>query len=63
MRSLNRENDPDVKEIIRRYQADDEDFKHIHIDHEVIEIPNHDGELTKVGLKILNIVAEWDHID
>lgn len=63
LRSLNRENDPDVKEIIRRYQADEEDFKYIHIDHEVIEIPNHDGDLTKAGLEILNIVDEWGRTD
>lgn len=63
LRSLNRENDPDVKEIIRRYQADEEDFKYIHIDHEVIEIPNHDSDLTKAGLEILHIVDEWGKID
>lgn len=63
LRSLNRENDPDVKEIIRRYQADEEDFKYIHIDHEVIEIPNHDGDLIKAGLEILNIVDEWGRTD
>ena len=62
LRSLNRETDPDVKEIIRRYQADDEDFKYIHIDHEVIEIPNHDGDLPKVCQRILDIVADWDDI-
>ena len=59
---MNRETDPDVKEIIRRYQADDEDFKYIHIDHEVIEIPNHDGDLPKVCQRILDIVADWDGI-
>jgi guanylate kinase len=62
LRQLDRETNPDVKEIIRRYQADDEDFKYIHIDHEVIEIPNHDGDLPKVCQRILDIVADWDDI-
>ena len=29
LRQLNRENNPDVDEIIRRYQTDEHDFKHI----------------------------------
>lgn len=63
LRQLNREEQPDVKEIIRRYQADDEDFKYIHIDHEVIEIQNHDGWMVHVCQCILDIVDEWGKID
>ena len=38
LRQLNREENPDVKEIVRRFSADYEDFKDI--DFEYIEIPN-----------------------
>lgn len=63
LRSLNRENDPDVAEIIRRYQADEEDFKYLHHEFDIIEIPNHDGGIDKVCQSILDIVDEWGKID
>lgn len=63
LRSLNRENDPDVAEIIRRYQADEEDFKHLHHEFDIIEIPNHDGGIDKACQSILDIVNEWGKID
>jgi guanylate kinase len=40
MRQLNREDDPDVKEIIRRFEADNEDFKNIKFDYECITNEN-----------------------
>lgn len=40
LRQLNRENCPDVREIVRRFSADYEDFKDI--DFDFIEIPNED---------------------
>ena len=63
LRQLNREEQPDVKEIIRRYQADDEDFKYIHTDHDIIEIQNHDGWWSYVCDCIQDVVEEWAKFD
>lgn len=43
LRQLNRENSPDVREIIRRFNADQLDFEGIEKDFEYIEIPNGEG--------------------
>ena len=43
LRQLNRESSPDVREIIRRFNADWLDFEGIEKDFEYIEIPNGEG--------------------
>ena len=49
LRQLNRENYPDVREIVRRFDADYEDFKDI--DFNYIEIPNDTYENFTAGVK------------
>jgi guanylate kinase len=49
LRQLNRENAPDVKEIVRRFSADYEDFSDIDFDY--IEIPNDTYEDFTAGAK------------
>lgn len=49
LRQLNRENAPDVKEIVRRFNADYEDFSDI--DFNYIEIPNDTYEDFTAGAK------------
>ena len=63
IRQLTRENSPDVDEILRRYFADNDDFKYLDLDHDIYEIPNHDGEADQVCQKILDIVEHWDNLD
>lgn len=53
MRQLNREDNPDVAEIIRRYQTDEKDFREYEVEHEdnVFYIDNNAGPLeTKANL-------------
>jgi hypothetical protein len=38
LRQLNREDDPDVSEVIRRFNTDTEDFNHLNF--EYIDLPN-----------------------
>lgn len=47
LRQLNREENPDVDEIIRRYKADNRDFDHIEQDFENISIVSNDGRTVK----------------
>lgn len=49
LRQLNRENHPDVREIVRRFETDYEDFKDIDFDY--IEIPNDTYENFAAGVK------------
>lgn len=49
IRQLNREEDPDIEEIIRRYQTDKEDFANL--DFKYIEISNYDKKDLKRNLK------------
>ena len=49
LRQLNRENHPDVREIVRRFETDYEDFKDIDFDY--IEIPNDTYENFSAGVK------------
>lgn len=59
LRQLQREEEPDVKEIIRRFQADEEDFEAINDDFSIVNIPNHDNQLDKAYENILSIVEDW----
>lgn len=43
IRSLNREKDPDIKEVIRRYEADDKDFLNIENNYDYTRIHNDTG--------------------
>ena len=49
LRQLNREDHPDVREIVRRFNTDYEDFKDIDFDY--IEIPNDTYENFTAGIK------------
>ncbi len=49
LRQLNREDHPDVREIVRRFNTDYEDFKDIDFDY--IEIPNDTYENFTAGVK------------
>lgn len=57
MRQLNREDNPDVAEIIRRYQTDEKDFREYEVEHEdnVFYIDNNAGELTPKAELILSM--------
>lgn len=57
MRQLSREEEPDVQEIIRRYQTDEEDFKYLE---NYIEIKNSNGKIEEACAEILSIVETWD---
>jgi guanylate kinase len=49
LRQLNREEWPDVKEIVRRFSADEEDFKDIDFDYTLI--PNDSWDDFKAGIE------------
>jgi 2-polyprenyl-6-methoxyphenol hydroxylase-like FAD-dependent oxidoreductase len=51
LRQLNREQCPDVREIVRRFDADYEDFKDIDFDY--IEIPNETMRDFEVGVEAI----------
>lgn len=51
LRQLNREDNPDVKEIVRRFNADSEDFTDI--DFSYITIPNETGEDFVAGVQAI----------
>ena len=51
LRQLNREENPNVKEIVRRFSADYEDFKDIDFDY--IEVPNETVEDFEAGVKAI----------
>lgn len=51
MRQLTREDDPDVKEILRRFNADNEDFQNFAFD--TIEIPNNTWEDFNTGVQLI----------
>lgn len=57
MRQLNREDNPDVAEIIRRYQTDEKDFREYEAEHEdnVFYIDNSAGELAPKAELILSM--------
>lgn len=56
MRSLMREEDPNVMEIIRRYQTDKLDFSLLPVS---ILVSNHDGEFDLACKSIMNIINNW----
>ena len=63
LRSLNREKDPDVHEIVRRFQADEEDFEWLEEDKDLTSLWNEtDGDLIKCFHYILNDVAQVKNV-
>lgn len=58
MRQLNRENNPDVKEIIRRFEVDSEDFENIKFDYEYI-INENKKDLRAAVKDILSAAKEF----
>lgn len=61
LRQLNREADPNINEIIRRYLADKEDFKNLNFDYQTLE--NKDVLDLMVALKHLNPSLLWAKSD
>lgn len=65
LRCLNREEDPDADEIVRRYIADEEDFgtKEFQLVNRYVRptviIPNHDGEMEQAVTQIQTILDNW----
>ena len=51
IRQLNRENNPDVEEIIRRYKADEEDFFELNFSYKII--PNEFYEDLQAGMNTI----------
>ena len=63
LRSLNREEDPDVHEIVRRFQADEEDFEWLDEDREITSLWNEkDGDMIKCFQYILNDVSQVKNV-
>jgi len=61
LRQLNREDDPDVKEIIRRYTTDEKDFQNLEYE---FKFENEDGtNLTELAEHILYQFADWANLD
>ena len=56
LRQLNREEYPDIKEIIRRYSADEEDFKNINFKN--MQILFNETEIDR--LKCCDIITDYD---
>lgn len=44
IRQLTRENSPDIKEILRRYKTDDEDFKEYNLDFQYTSLTNEEND-------------------
>lgn len=74
LRQLNREHNPDVKEIIRRYSTDGEDFNDIMIKDDIgykayyesypIAIVNNENcTPEETATEILNLVSDWTKSD
>ena len=60
LRQLNREDSPDVDEIVRRYRADKEDFLDVETDFNCIQVWNGDGvSLERVADNILTQLGIW----
>lgn len=63
LRQLQRETNPDVDEIVRRYQTDNIDFKHIGID--TIDLINNNMNQLRNNIKQIRdeALADWDNND
>lgn len=60
LRQLNREGDPDVEEIIRRYSTDKKDFVGVDEDFDPIHILSDDGRTPLMcAQRIYEICADW----
>ena len=62
IRQLQREEDPDITEIYRRYLADDEDFNYLPFEHETLQ--NENGvDFDQNWHRILDFAREWTTIN
>lgn len=65
LRCLNREDDPDVKEIVRRFSAEEEDYKSKEFllvekyIRPLVHISNHDDEMEQAVAAITERLEEW----
>lgn len=60
LRQLNREDDPNVDEIIRRYKTDKEDFINVDDDFDPIHILSDDGRTPLMcSQRIYEVCADW----
>lgn len=60
LRQLNREKDPDVKEIVRRFKTDEDDFVGFEDKYHSHIIDNCGGRaLEEVGAEVLTEIARW----
>ena len=59
LRQLNREEDPDVDEIVRRYRADQLDFAEFEVHAPTIVVFNEDTDLSSLAQSILPDLAQW----
>ena len=62
IRQLQREDNPDIPEIYRRYIADDEDFAFLEFEHEVLHNSN-SVEFEESWRRILSFARNWANID
>ena len=58
IRQLQREEDPDIPEIYRRYMADDEDFYYLQFPHEVLKNENN-VDFEQSWRRILGFARDW----
>lgn len=64
IRQLNREENPDVKEIIRRYSTDENDFSLVEENFSPIIINNDDGaNLEDIASKVWAHIIDWAKLD
>ena len=64
LRQLNREENPDVKEIIRRFSTDENDFTDVEYDTEPIVVRNNDDDtIRSVALSTLMAISDCDWPD
>lgn len=59
IRSLNREENPDVNEIIRRYQADEKDFRYIEIENYVTINNNGSKSIQEMAEEVINYIDRY----
>lgn len=58
MRQLNRENNPDINEIIRRYTTDKEDFYNLDFEHYIVNNETLE-DLQDIMFLILHLLEQW----
>ena len=59
LRSLNREQNPDVKELIRRYQTDEKDFEGAHSYADLVVDTHYSDSAAEIAIKIIRYANEY----